>query len=156
MSGVSQASLFLAARRGLFDAIKAALADEKKVDIRFALDWPVGHNDWVGITDQSSVGEARILDRARRQQDDEIEIALSIGSWRPGHGDEVATKAVERAHELLDLIQTYVRNGNNVTLGGAVLWCLPAGVEMNVGNDEKNNGYVCELDATFTCKVRIR
>lgn len=158
MSGISQATGILAARDGLWDAIKAA-TDHRgyKIDRYYAAPEVLQSQLWVGLTDVEVTPDLKNL-RPRQQFDETIRLGVTCGAFVAGNGDEVAQEAFEQAYEVLAEIQTYIgQDGQKRTLGGAVMWCLPgamssAGVEIDV----QGGGYVVEIVADFECMHRVR
>lgn len=145
-----------AARRALIEAVKVALAGEP-VDIGRGFRWPIEQPDWVFATATSSdIDPANIL--PRRSLDERITLELSIGSWRPviDSPQDAEDEAHDRAFELLERIQEHIRT-QDVTLGGAVLWCLPGRSESDGATvpTDTGEGRLIEISADFVCEHRI-
>lgn len=155
MSGISAASGALDARHGLKDAITAALAADDEVDQYFGFMWPVTKDAWVALTSTSGDVDPKTIG-PRRSLDETITFHVSIGAWVAGHTDATAQAAFDRAFGLLNTIQEYIRTGDNITLGGTVLWCVPGSFDSDGIQDEDGTGYTAEIDATFVCAHRVR
>lgn len=153
MSGIHTSSGAPGARLGLEAAIRAAFADEAGVDVYAGFQWPTQHDDWVALGDVQANRDARTVG-PRRQTDETITIGVNFGAWRAGRGPEVAADAWARAYALLATVESYLLQGDHVTLGGAVLWCLPG--DIDAGGEEYNDGYQVEIAATFICSHRVR
>ena len=154
MSGFSSASGIIAARHGLDSAIRAALIDDRNVDITFGPAWPVDAECWVSQgrtltdTDPATLGSSR-------QQQERITFFIEVGAWIAGKGDEVATAAFDRAFGLLRTIQDHIRV-KDITLGGNVLWCVPGSTESDGVSDDDGSGYYAVIAASFVAIHRIR
>ncbi|MEV7874523.1 hypothetical protein [Microbacterium sp. NPDC089188] len=156
MSGIGQSTGILAARNGLWAAIQAATAHRgSDIDRYYATPETVASTKWVGLTDLDVDPDLTNIG-ARRQFDEAIRVGVNLGAWRAGHGEDDARETFAEAYEILAEIQDHITQ-NDITLGGAVLWCLPgrmsnAGVEVP-GSD---GGYVVEIVAEFVCAHRVR
>ncbi|MCC2030617.1 hypothetical protein [Microbacterium allomyrinae] len=152
MSGVSPSTGVLAARIGLEAAIRAAL-DGEAVDIYAGFLGVPETTDWVALGEANAdIDPANVS--SRRQLDERITLAVNVGAWVAGNDDDTARAAWDRAFALLDLIQRYVRTGDNTTLGDAVLWCLPGSFDAD--GDAYSGGFQVEIAATFICSHRVR
>ncbi|WP_292729618.1 hypothetical protein [Microbacterium sp. UBA837] len=153
MSGIAARTGVPAARAGLEAAIRAALTDEPEVDIYPGFQWPVNYPDWTALGQATSETDPKNIG-PRRQMDETITIDVNVGAWRPGRGREVAQAAYDRVFSLLVKIQNYILDGDNITLGGAVLWCVPGGFDAD--GEEFEGGFQAEIAARFVCSHRMR
>lgn len=153
MSGIHASTGALLARQALEREIRSALTDEPEVDVTAGFQWPMRYPDWVALGDVRATRDPKTIG-PRRQQDETLTIDVNLGAWRPGTGTEVAEAAWERVFELLALVEAHLLAGNNTTLGGAVLWCLPG--DTDTTGEEYDGGYQVEIAATFVCSHRTR
>jgi len=131
-----------------------ALAGED-VDVGAGFRWPIVAPDWCFATETRGDIEPALIG-PRRSQDEQITLTLSIGSWRQFDGDDLDDPTFTRAFQLLELVQRHIRT-LDVTLGGAVLWCM-AGSSSSDGataDDDTGAGRVTEITAEFICRHRI-
>ncbi|KAA9110181.1 hypothetical protein [Microbacterium rhizomatis] len=154
MSTISASTAAYTARAGLLAAVRAALADETKVDIDAGFLGQPGHNDWVAMGETIGVDVDPKTVGPRRQRDETITLTLNVGAFKPGHTEAAVVAAFTRADDLLRLISTYVSAGENTELGGVVAWCLPGSADW-VGA-EIDGGFQVEIAATFICAHRVR
>lgn len=154
MSGISQASGILAARVGLWNAIQAATAHRKKIDRYYAVPLQVTAREWVGLGGFSADPELTNIG-GRRQFMETITLDVSIGSWAPGRGHAAEVKAFENAFEIVSEIQTYITTGDNITLGGAVLWAMPGSLESVGIENEDGRGFDVEIACSWVCGHRV-
>lgn len=153
MTGISTASGILAARNGLWSAIEEATAGED-LDRYYGMPGEVQSAAWVGIGGMSAEFDPRGVSQ-RRAGDETITFEVSIGKWVPGHRDTVAEDAFAGAFNLLSLIQRHITQ-DDITLGGAVLWCLPGAVRSDGIDNADGSGFVAEIVADFVCMHRVR
>jgi hypothetical protein len=153
VSGIHASTGALLARQGLEREIRAALADEREVDVSAGFSWPMRFHDWVALGNVRATRDAATIG-PRRQQQETLTIDVNIGAWRPGSGSAIAEAAWGRAFQLLALIEAHLLTGDNTTLGGAVLWCLPG--DTDTTGDDYDDGYQVEIAATFVCSHRTR
>lgn len=155
MSGISQASGILSAREGLWRAILAATeARAPDLDRYYTTPDEVTSTKWVGITDVTVDPDLANIG-PRRSFDEAIRIGVSLGAWAPGRGESAGRAAFDEAFAILSEIQTYITQ-HDITLGDAVLWCLPGQMSNDgVGSDD-GNGYVVEIVTEFVCAHKVR
>lgn len=155
MSGIHSHTGVLLARQGLAAAIRAALADEERVDIYDGFHWPIRHNDSMQLTSATSNADPKTVG-PRRAYDETITLGVTVTSWRAGSNTDpaVAVAAFDRAFELLAKVTDYVMDGDNTELGGAVQWCLPGAVDSD--GEEYDDGFQVEIAAEFVCSHRVR
>lgn len=156
MAGISSATAQATTSIALFEATKVALANESGVDISFGFRWPPVETSWVSVIDTDSDIEPKNIGPAR-QLDEQITVTLSVGSWNPERSDGQRLVTFRRAFEVLALIQTHIRV-NDITLGGAVQWCVPGRSSSTGPTPEENTefGEFTEISATFVAQHRIR
>jgi hypothetical protein len=153
VSTISTSTSAWRARSGLLDAIRAALADEPKVDIDAGLMGAARNLDWIALEGISVDANPKDIG-PRRSYDETITLSFTLGSYRAGRGDEIVTAAFERADALLALVNTYVTTGDNTTLGGVVAWCFPGSAEWAA--EEVEGGFQVEVEGTFVATHRVR
>ncbi len=155
MSGIHSTTGVLYARDGLKAAIDAALAgDAEGVDVYSGFTWPVTSPDSVHMTDARGDMDPSTIATPRRSYTETITLGVNFLAWRAGEDDASVQAAYDRAFYLLQTVQDYVTNGDQTTLGGAVLWCLPGGI--SVDGEEYKTGFQVEIAATFICSHRVR
>ena len=147
-----------AAKHGLLTAINTALAAEPEIDINFGLRFPLAFPDAVGVTGVRSTPSDQMPNGPRTRYDD-IEIDVNIVCERSGFDETVEQMVSDRAYELLGLIDRYIRTGDNITLGDAVISC-ELGPHQSLGasaEDDQGNGFrLIEIAATFKALAFIR
>lgn len=154
----NSAAAAMAAKFGLYDTIVAALADEEAIDIDFGFRYPMAFPDAVAIAGvRTQPGDPN--PNTRRSQFDTIEIDVNIISERAGFDGDAEKLTTTRAYEILGLINTYIRTGDNITLGDAVVGCV-LGPTVSAGasdEDDQSNGIrVTEIAATFIATAYVR
>lgn len=155
MSGISQATGLLAAREGLWNAIQEATASHgRDLDRYYTTPDEVTSAKWVGLTDMTVDPDLTNIG-PRRSFDEAIRIGVSLGAWAPGRGEAAGRAAFEAAFAILSEIQTYITQ-RDVTLGDAVLWCLPGQMSNDAVGSDDGNGYVVEIVTEFVCAHKVR
>lgn len=157
MSGISQATGILAARDGVWQAVKDATAHRGvNIDRYYAPPDVVEATRWVAMEDVS-VDPNLVNIGARRQFDEAVRIGLSVGAWVAASGNREADgrAAFEAAYGILAEIQTHITQ-TDITLGGAVLWCLPGSMSTAGVQDPDGGGYVVEIQTEFVCAHRVK
>jgi hypothetical protein len=150
-SGIHDSSGVPFARAGFAAAARAAVAGER-VDFYEFFESTAAENDWVGIGDAEATSDPKSINHSSRHIDETITLEINIGAFRPGRTEDVAKAAWERATALLELIAVHI--ASDVTLDGAVLWCLPGNTAVVLADTER--GFQAEVAATFTCSHRVR
>ena len=160
MSHRSSAAAATAVKHALKTAINTALADETEIDISFGLRWPAQFDDAVAVASVESHPDDPNVGSTLRSRYDTLSIGVSVVSFRPGWDTTAEVAASDRAYELLALIDQHLRTGDNITLGGAALWCLLADHQSDgatiPADDQMPEGRLIEIAATFTARVHIR
>ncbi|MDR6691469.1 hypothetical protein J2X55_002392 [Microbacterium sp. 1154] len=157
MSGISQATGILAARDGVWEAVEAATAHRGvDIDRYYAPPAEILATRWVAMEDVS-VDPDLVNIGPRRQFDESIRVGISVGAWVAASGNREADgrAAFDAAYGILAEIQTHITQ-TDITLGGAVLWCLPGSMSTAGVQDPEGGGYVVEIQTEFVCAHRVR
>lgn len=90
-----------------------------------------------------------------RSREETITCEVVFSCYRGG-GPEMEQVVEERAYQLLGLLEDYVRT-TDITVGGAVRWCMLSNVECDGATDPDilQAGRCIDLTATFTAHVRL-
>ncbi len=94
------------------------------------------------------------LSATNRSRDEDVQIRVVVSVAIAGGTDDQAVTA--EAYGLLRTLEQYVRK-TDTTLGGACMWCFLTAHESYgyTAADLLSQGRLCEIEATFTARVRI-
>lgn len=147
-----------AAKTGLLTAIDTALGD-LQVDRGLGFRWPAQHNDAVAVTSVQLEPEdpGAMTNRGR---DVTIHIGVVVSAFVPGWDEGAEKQASDRAYEVLGIIDRYLRTGDNITLGGTVLWVLCGAVQddgygIPDSDEDVGHGRVTTLIVDFVAKAKV-
>lgn len=153
MSGIHPTTGANLARDGLHAAIVTAVAEDQ-VDVYHGFESIAVNADWIAVGSARSEIDLKNIG-PRVSLDETITIAVNFGAFVPGRAGigDISQRAYARAFELLEKVQRHVRE-TDLTLGGAVLWCVPAGLDAD--GAEYEGGFQVEIAADFICRHRVR
>lgn len=141
-------------RKALKPAIIAAIADTT-VQVELGYPWPQTAADIVAVGPVRSELTAATM-TPQRTRDETLTAEVLISVFRPG-GQEVEEIASDRAYELMDAIEHYIRM-TDPTLGGLLMWLFVTAHEADSApySDDTTQGRTVEISVTLTGRARTR
>lgn len=148
------ATAALAVKRALYDAARN-LFDPNTVLVSFGLS--TARRDLsqiVAFLEVTSRQEEGPLSAVQRSRNEYVDVQVVISVAKAGRDDDLEVSDIAYGH--LRTLDQYVRK-TDTTLGGAALWCFLTASESfgYTQADQLAQGRLCEIEATFTARVRI-
>jgi hypothetical protein len=147
-----------AAKTGLLEAIGTALGDQE-IDRGLGFRWPPQYDDAVAVTtiELETEDPGAMTNRTR---DVTAHIGVVVTAFVPGFDEAAKGQASDRAYEVLGTIDAFLRDGDNITLGGNVMWVLcgavqDAGYEIPDSDEDVGHGYVTTLIVDFVARAKV-
>lgn len=132
-----------------------ALFDANQVMVSFGISTERRDlNEIVAFLEVRTEQQQGPLSASNRSRDEDIELQVVISVARSGDVDDREVAAIAYGH--LRVLEQYVRK-TNTTLDNTCMWCFLTSHESfgYTTADRLAQGRLCEIEATFTARVRI-
>lgn len=148
------ATTALAVKRALYDAART-LFDPNVVLVSFGLSTARRDlSEIVAFLEVNTRQEPGPLSTTNRARNEDVDVQVVISVARAGDDDDLAVSDTAYAH--LRTLEQHIRKVDP-QLGGLALWCFLTSTESfgYTQADQLAQGRLCEIEATFTARVRI-
>lgn len=148
------ATAALAVKRALYEAART-LFDQNEVLVSFGLS--TARRDLtqiVAFLEVTTRQEPGPLSATNRSRNEDVDVQVVISVAKAGSDDDLEVSDIAYGH--LRTLAEHVRKVDP-QLGGAALWCFLTASESfgYTQADQLAQGRLCEIEATFTARVRI-